>query len=133
MPGYGDRPDQHLRSTHLHEGWTMTIAYASGISTTPRWGDTIGANLDRAVARFGHRDALVDCATGRRWTYAQFGLDVDTIALGLLDLGVDKGDRVGIWAPNCPEWTLLQYATAKIGAILVNINPAYRSHEVGYA
>jgi fatty-acyl-CoA synthase len=133
LPRYGDSPDQHLRSTHLHEGWTMTISYASGISTTPLLGDTIGANLDRAVAQFGHRDALVDCASGRRWTYAQFGLDVDTIALGLLDLGVDKGDRVGIWAPNCPEWTLLQYATAKIGAILVNINPAYRSHEVGYA
>jgi fatty-acyl-CoA synthase len=111
----------------------MTISYASGVSTTPLLGDTIGANLDRAVALFGHRDALVDCATGRRWTYSQFGMDVDTIALGLLDLGVDKGDRVGIWAPNCPEWTLLQYATAKIGAILVNINPAYRSHELGYA
>jgi fatty-acyl-CoA synthase len=111
----------------------MTISYASGISTTPLLGDTIGANLDRAVARFGSREALVDCATGRRWTYRQFGVDVDTLALGLLDLGVDKGDRVGIWAPNCPEWTLLQYATAKIGAILVNINPAYRSHEVGYA
>ena len=111
----------------------MTSSYASGISATPLLGDTIGANLDRTIARFGDRDALVDCATGRRWTYAQFGTDVDTIALGLLDLGVDKGDRVGIWAPNCPEWTLLQYASAKIGAILVNVNPAYRSHEVGYA
>jgi fatty-acyl-CoA synthase len=107
-------------------------SYASGTSTIPLLGETIGANLDRIVAAHGDRDALVDRASGRRWTYAQFGADVDALALGLLRREVAKGDRVGIWAPNCPEWTLLQYATAKIGAVLVTINPAYRSHELAY-
>ncbi len=69
---------------------------------------------------------------GGRWTYARLDADTDALALGLIELGIVKGDRVGIWAPNCAEWALLQYATAKIGAILVNINPAYRSHELGY-
>jgi fatty-acyl-CoA synthase len=107
-------------------------SYASGTSTTPLLGDTIGANLDRTVARFGEREALVDCPTGRRWSYLDLAAEIDAVALGLLDLGVGKGDRVGIWAPNCAEWTFVQYATAKIGAVLVNINPAYRSHELTY-
>ncbi|MFI5866101.1 AMP-binding protein [Streptomyces sp. NPDC051546] len=98
----------------------------------PLLGDTIGENLDRAVHRFPGRDALVDMASGRRWTYAEFAADVDALALGLLDLGIVKGDRVGIWAPNCPEWTMVQYATARIGAVLVTVNPAYRSHELEY-
>ena len=109
------------------------MSYASGTSTTPLLGETIGVNLERTAARFGDREALVDLPSGQRWTYTQFNADVDTLALGLLELGVDKGDRVGLWAPNCPEWTLVQFATAKIGAILVNINPAYRSHELAYA
>ena len=109
------------------------LAYSHGTSTTPLLGETIGANLERTCARFGDRDALVDMASGRRWSYTELNTDVDTVALGLLDLGVEKGDRVGIWAPNCPEWTLVQLATAKIGAILVTINPAYRSHELAYA
>ncbi|KOV15892.1 AMP-binding protein [Streptomyces sp. XY413] len=95
-------------------------------------GDTIGENLDRTVRRFPDRDALVDVAAGRRWTYAELAADVDALALGLLDLGIVKGDRVGIWAPNRAEWTLVQYATAKIGAVLVTVNPAYRSHELEY-
>jgi fatty-acyl-CoA synthase len=107
-------------------------SYASGISDTPLLGDTIGDNFDRTVAAFPDRDALVDRATGRRWTYAELASEVDALALGLLELGIQKGDRVGIWAPNVPEWTFTQYATAKIGAILVNINPAYRSHELEY-
>ena len=107
-------------------------SYASGISTTPLLGETIGANFERAVARFGEREALVECATGRRWSYRALAAEIDAVALGLLDLGVGKGDRVGIWSPNCAEWTFVQYATAKIGAILVNINPAYRSHELTY-
>jgi fatty-acyl-CoA synthase len=107
-------------------------SYASGVSEVPLLGDTIGVNLDRTVAAHGHRDALVDCASGRRWSYAEFGADVDAAALGLLERGVAKGERVGIWAPNCPEWTIIQYATAKIGAILVNINPSYRVHELSY-
>ncbi|MET7901091.1 AMP-binding protein [Streptomyces sp. NPDC005355] len=107
-------------------------SYASGASDVPLLGDTIGANLARVVERFGEREALVDIASGRRWTYAQFGRSVDAVALGLLAKGVGKGDRVGIWAVNCPEWVLMQYATARIGAIMVNINPAYRVHELRY-
>ncbi|MGE5291405.1 MAG: AMP-binding protein [Micromonosporaceae bacterium] len=107
-------------------------SYASGISDVPLLGDTIGENLDRTIAAFPSREALVDCPSGRRWTYAEFGRDVDNVARGLLAIGVDKGARVGIWAPNCPEWALVQYATAKIGAIMVNINPAYRLHELEY-
>jgi fatty-acyl-CoA synthase len=107
-------------------------SYASAVSDVPLLGDTIGANLDAAIARFGEREVLVDVPSGRRWTYAAFGADVDELARALLAAGVAKGDRVGIWAPNCPEWVLVQYATAKIGAIMVNINPAYRTHEVEY-
>ncbi len=107
-------------------------SYTSGISEVPLLGDTIGENLDRTVAAFADREALVDCASGRRWTYAQFGRAVDDVARGLIAIGVEKGDRLGIWAPNCPEWALVQYATAKIGAIMVNINPAYRLHELEY-
>ncbi|WP_433143636.1 AMP-binding protein [Actinomadura nitritigenes] len=110
----------------------MTLSYASGVSATPLLGDTIGANLDATVAAFADREAVVDMASGRRWTYDQFAADVDAVALGLRDLGVTKGDRVGIWAPNCAEWMLVQYATAKLGAILVNINPAYRVHELEF-
>ncbi|MFE9327489.1 AMP-binding protein [Nocardia sp. NPDC052278] len=107
-------------------------SYASGTSDVPLLGDTIGDNFDRAVAAGPDREALVNVATGRRWTYARLRADVDILALGLLETGVAKGDRVGIWAPNMAEWTLLQYATAKIGAILVNINPSYRTHELEY-
>ncbi|MET9641203.1 AMP-binding protein [Streptomyces virginiae] len=107
-------------------------SYASRVCEVPLLGDTIGENLDRTVRRFPDRDALVDVAAGRRWTYAELAADVDALALGLLDLGIVKGDRVGIWAPNRAEWTLVQYATAKIGAVLVTVNPAYRCHELEY-
>jgi fatty-acyl-CoA synthase len=107
-------------------------SYVSGTSDKPLLGDTIGDNFDRTVAAFGDREALVEHTTGRRWTYRQLSDEVTAVALGLVDLGVGKGDRVGIWAPNCAEWTFTQYATAKIGAILVNINPAYRVHELKY-
>jgi fatty-acyl-CoA synthase len=110
----------------------MQPSYASGISDLPLLGETIGENLERTVARFGDREALVDVAAGRRWTYAAFDADVDRLARGLLARGIEKGDRVGIWAPNCAEWVITQYATAKIGAILVNVNPAYRTHELEY-
>ncbi len=109
-----------------------TTSYASGISTTPLLGETIDANLAKAVQRFGDREALVDVASGRRLTYADLDAEVEKVARGLMARGVAKGDRVGIWAPNTVEWFLVQYATARIGAILVNINPAYRTHEVGY-
>jgi fatty-acyl-CoA synthase len=107
-------------------------SYSSGESATPLLGDTIGGNFDATVRAFGDREALVDRPAGRRWTYAELAADVDALALGLLEMGMAKGDRVGIWAPNCAEWTLTQYATAKIGAILVNINPAYRIRELEY-
>jgi fatty-acyl-CoA synthase len=107
-------------------------SYTSGISDEPLLGDTIGDNLDRTAARFPDGEALVDRAQGLRYTWAGFVAEVDALAVGLLDLGIEKGDRVGIWAPNCAQWTLLQYATAKVGAILVNINPAYRTHELEF-
>lgn len=108
------------------------VSYSFGVWDAPLLGDTIGADLDRTAAAFPDRDALIDHPTGLRWTYREFVAEVDALALGLLATGVGKGDRVGIWAPNCPQWTLVQYATAKIGAVLVNINPAYRSHELRY-
>jgi fatty-acyl-CoA synthase len=108
------------------------LSYSSGESATPLLGDTIGGNFDATVRAFGDREALVDRSAGRRWTYAELAADVDALALGLLEMGIAKGDRVGIWAPNCAEWTLTQYATAKIGAILVNINPAYRARELEF-
>jgi fatty-acyl-CoA synthase len=115
---------------------SVALSYSSGESVTPLLGDTIGGNFDATVRAFGDREALVDRAGGsgsaRRWTYAELAADVDALALGLLEMGIGQGDRVGIWAPNCAEWTLTQYATAKIGAILVNINPAYRTRELEF-
>ena len=108
------------------------LSFSSGSSITPLLDDTIGANLDRTASAHAGRDALVDVPSGRRWTYSEFLADVELLAAGLLVKGVTRGDRVGIWAPNCPEWVLAQYATAKIGAILVNINPAYRAHELSF-
>ncbi|MFG2511052.1 AMP-binding protein [Streptomyces sp. NPDC048584] len=107
-------------------------SYTHGTSGTPLLGDTIGANLGRAIAAWPDREALVDVPSGRRWTYAEFGAAVDEVARGLLANGIGTGDRVGIWAVNCPEWVLVQYATARIGVIMVNINPAYRAHELEY-
>ncbi len=115
---------------------SAALSYSSGESAAPLLGDTIGGNFDAAVRAFGDREALVDRSPGngsaRRWTYAELAADVDALALGLLEMGIATGDRVGIWAPNCAEWTLTQYATAKIGAILVNINPAYRTRELEF-
>jgi fatty-acyl-CoA synthase len=108
------------------------LSYSDGASASPLLGETIGANLHRMAAAHGTREALVDVPSGRRWTYAQLDADTDDVARGLIAAGVAKGDRVGIWAPNCAEWALLQYGSAKAGAILVNINPAYRSHELGF-
>ncbi|MEV0360128.1 AMP-binding protein [Nocardia sp. NPDC050697] len=107
-------------------------AYDSGLADTPLLGDTIGGNLDRVAAAHPEREALVDLPSGRRWSYRDLVAAVDGIATGLLEHGVRTGDRVGIWAPNCAEWFLVQYATAKIGAILVNINPAYRTSELEF-
>ena len=108
------------------------LSHTHGETDTPLIEQTIGDNFDATVASFGDRGALVDVAQGKRWTYAELQSDVDRLARALLAAGVAKGDRVGIWAPNRSEWVLVQYATAKIGAILVNINPAYRAHELKY-
>ncbi|MGV9863372.1 AMP-binding protein [Rhodococcus koreensis] len=108
------------------------LSYASGPSELPLIGETIGSHFDQIVSQFGDRDAVVDQPSGRRWTYTQLAADVERVAAGLLARGIGRGDRVGIWAPSSPEWLLLQYATAKVGAILVPINPAYRQHELQY-
>ena len=107
-------------------------SYAHGSTGTPLSAETIGQALDRALAAHPGREALVDVPSGRRWTYERLGRDVDALARGLLRAGVAKGDRVGIWAANCPEWVLVQYAAARIGAILVTLNPAYRTDELAY-
>src|SRR5215213_8847161 len=111
----------------------MALSYSQGIGTTPLLGETIGANFDRAVAEHGDRDALVVRHQDVRLTYAQLGEAVDWTVRGLAALGLGKGDRVGIWAPNCAEWVVTQFATAKLGVILVNVNPAYRTTELAYA
>ena len=111
---------------------SQTLSEARGENTPPLIEETIGANLERIAREHADREALVEVASGRRWTYAELDADVNRVARGLLAAGVAKGDRVGIWSPNCAEWTLVQYATAKIGAILVNVNPAYRTHELAY-
>ena len=112
------------------------ISYDAGPTETPILEETIGHNLERTVARNPDAEALVDFAKKtagiRRWTYGELNLEIDLIAKGLMSLGVERGDRVGIWSPNCAEGTIVQYATAKMGAILVNINPAYRTHELAY-
>jgi len=108
-------------------------SYAAGETTTPLLEETIGAAFERTVAAYPDREAMVEVATGKRWTWRDLDHDVDAVARGLLAMGIAHGDRVGIWAPNCAEWTIAQLATAKIGAILVNVNPAYRTHELAYA
>ncbi len=109
------------------------VSYLHGASQVPLLGETIGENLDRTVARFGDRDALISVHQGIRQTWAEFHAAVEEVARGLLALGIEAGDRVGIWSPNNAEWVTLQYATAKVGAILVNVNPAYRTSELAYA
>jgi fatty-acyl-CoA synthase len=111
----------------------MTLSYANGPSTQPLLGETIGENLERTAARVPDHLALVSRHQNRRYTYAEFDAAVDEVARGLLALGLETGDRIGIWSPNCAEWVLVQYATAKAGVILVNLNPAYRTSELAYA
>ena len=108
-------------------------AYAAGELEPALLEETIGASFERTVAANADREALVEVASGRRWTWAELDRDVDALARGLIAAGIEKGHRVGIWAPNCAEWTLTQYACAKVGAVLVNVNPAYRTHEFAYA
>ena len=107
-------------------------SYRSGASERPLLGETIGATLRRTASKHPDREAMVDVPSGLRWTYASLDADVDRVAAGLLGLGLAKGDRLAVWSPNCPEWVLVQYATARLGLILVTVNPAYRPHELAY-
>jgi fatty-acyl-CoA synthase len=109
-----------------------SLAYAHGAVEKPLLGETIGANLERTALRVADHLVLVSRQQDVRWTYAEFNAHVDRVARALLAAGIQTGDRVGIWSPNRAEWALVQYATAKVGAILVNVNPAYRTHELGY-
>ncbi len=109
------------------------LSYAHGACDEQLLGETIGRNLERTVARFGDSEALVSVHQGVRYTYREFGEAVDRLASGIADAGIRRGERVGVWAPNVAEWALTQYATAKLGVILVNINPSYRVSELRYA
>jgi fatty-acyl-CoA synthase len=111
---------------------SRVLSYAHGACETPLIGRTIGADLRRTAERHPDRDALVVRHQGVRLTYAELDALVDRVARGLLAAGVGRGDRVGIWAPNGAEWVLVQYGAARAGAILVNVNPAYRTHELGF-
>jgi len=107
-------------------------SYAHGAGSHPLLGETIGENLRKTVAKFPEKEALISVHQQYRATYAQFWQQVEAVAKSFLALNVQKGDRVAIWSPNRFEWVLIQYATARIGAILVNINPAYQSSELAY-
>ncbi len=109
------------------------LSYAHGACPDPLLGETIAENLERTATRVPDADALISCHQGARYTYGQFNEAVDRIAAGMIAAELGKGDRVGVWSPNRAEWVLTQYATAKAGVILVNINPAYRVHELEYA
>jgi fatty-acyl-CoA synthase len=111
----------------------MMLSYAHGAFEEPLLGETIGDNFDRTVERNPDTDALVSRQQDVRYTYAELGEAVDRLAAGMLEAGLRKGDRLGVWSPNRAEWVLVQYATAKLGVILVNINPAYRPTELQYA
>jgi fatty-acyl-CoA synthase len=108
-------------------------SYAHGASDQPMLGDTIGAHFDRTVARWGDRPGLIVRQQGINWTWAELAEQVEAFAAGLVAIGLQPGDRIGIWSPNNAEWVITQFATAKAGLILVNINPAYRLSEVEYA
>src|SRR5262252_3238849 len=111
----------------------LNRSYVHGGSETPLIGQTIGEYFDGIAARFPDCDALIVRQQNVRWTYRQFKEQVDTLAAGLVALGLVPGDRIGIWSPNNAEWAITQFATAKAGLIMVNINPAYRIYELEYA
>src|ERR1700687_5997272 len=111
---------------------TIESSHVKGATTPPLYEETIGAALKQAVVQWPEREALVSVHQNIRWSYAELERRAADLACGLLCLGLERGDRVGIWAPNCAEWALTQFATAKAGMILVNINPAYRTSELEY-
>src|ERR1700684_1683471 len=122
------------RSQHGETDLTETAdSYVCGVADAPLLGETIGHSLDRAVRRWGKREALVSPSHGVRWSWKQLTERVDALAAGLLALGLERGARIGIWSLNRPEWTLTQFAAAKAGLILVTINPAYRLSELEFA
>ncbi|MFO0987436.1 MAG: AMP-binding protein [Alphaproteobacteria bacterium] len=112
---------------------STALSYSHGTADRPLIGETVGALLDRIAAQHGNRPALIVRHQNIRWSYAEFARRAEALAAGLLALGLEPGNRIGIWAPNCAEWVLTQFATAKAGLILVNINPAYRRAELEYA
>ena len=129
----GTKPEN---ANHRYGGRSMSVDSASidqGPTDVDLLEDTIGANLAATTARFGDREALVVAHQGVRQTWSEFADTVDRVAKGLMARGIAKGDRVGMWGPNFAEWVYVQYATAAIGAIQVNINPAYRTNELEYA
>src|ERR1043166_2891774 len=111
----------------------MRLSYAHGVSSQPLFGQTIGSRLDEVAAEFPNNEALVSVFENCRFTYAAFREEVNRCARAFLALGVQKGQRVGIWSTNCLAWVLTQFATARIGAVLVNLNPAYRLQELEFA
>ena len=128
------RRDPQVLSTFEQAGglYGSDLSYVSGTSSQPLLGMTIGEAFDAAARQWSEKTALVVRHQDIRWTYAELAARVDTFAAGLLSCGLEPGDRIGIWAPNRAEWVIAQFATAKAGLILVNINPAYRSAELGY-
>ena len=119
-------------TTYATTHGSVLPSYAIGETDVPLLDETIGQNLRRTVAAHPDREALVDVPSGRRWSYRDLLVDVDALASGLVQLGINAGDRIAVWAGNLPEWMMLQYATAEIGAILVTVNPAFRTRELGY-
>jgi fatty-acyl-CoA synthase len=117
----------------MTNGTRQAASYSHGTGAVSLLGETIGANLERTVARVPESEGLVSCHQGVRFTWAELNDAVDRLARGLLGFGLEQGDRLGVWSPNRSEWALTQYATAKLGVILVNINPAYRTSELEYA
>src|SRR5216683_7685509 len=135
--GLFSQHDPHLeppkRHNHSDEESMPELSYVHGASDVPLLGEPIFQNLRRTAARFGDREALVAAHQNYRSTYSELVAQCEVVARGLMARGVKPGDRVGIWSPNRFEWVVVQYATAAMGAILVNINPAYRTSELEYA
>jgi fatty-acyl-CoA synthase len=126
--------DQALNSTRQEDRQEAhMLSYIHGSSATPLLGHTLGESLNRAAEAFGDRDALISCHQHVRYTYGELLQQVNRAARALIHLGVERGDRVGIWSPNAAEWIVCQFAAAKVGAILVNINPSYRLRELEFA
>src|SRR5712672_2168527 len=122
-----------MSETMEGQGASYIPSYVRGDVDTPLLGDTIGTAFDRAVQRYGDSAALVVSHQQVAWSYAELASNVAAFAAGLFRLGLIRGDRIGIWAPNCAEWTVTQYAAAKLGLVLVNLNPAYQTAEIKYA